>query len=426
MIGNAGYLPRLVEEEIQRSMGIMGAVSLEGPKACGKTWCARHLCKSEFSLVDPAGNFANRKYAEIEPELALEGDAPHLIDEWQDVPQIWDAVRYSIDRNGAKGKYILCGSSSVDKSHLSHSGAGRISPIRMHTMSLFESGESAGSVSLESLFRGNLETKRVRPKTLKDISELVVRGGWPGMIGSDPDMVSIELNRYLQNACSIDAQKIDGKRRNVQGLMRTVRSLARNESTLANQSKIAKDTGEYEGDPLSIPTVEDYLDVLDRLFLTEDQCAFSPNYRSSLRVGKNPKRHLADPSLSVAALGLNTSSLMEDPRTFGFMFEALCERDLRIYAQYCGGSLLHYRDYKGREIDAVLDIPGKGWGAFEIKLGTNQEDAAAESLLSLRDTMIRNDAQSLPEFLCVICGTGGIAYRRDDGVYVVPITALKP
>ncbi len=426
MDGDTGYLPRLVEAEIERAMGIMGAVSLEGPKACGKTWCARRLCKSEFSLVDPTGNFSNRRYAEIEPLLALEGEQPRLIDEWQDVPGIWDAVRYSVDMDGGKGKYILCGSSSIDKSRISHSGSGRISPVRMHTMSLFESGESDGKVSLEKLFRGDLRTETAKGRTLNDLSAMIVRGGWPGMIGSDPDAVSSELYKYLQNACSIDAQKIDGRRRNVQGLMRTIRSLARNESTLANLSKIAEDTGEYETDPLSSPTVEDYLDVLDRLFLTENQFAFSPGYRSSLRVGKNPKRHLADPSLSVAALGMNTASLMEDPNTFGFLFEALCERDLRIYAQYHGGNLYHYRDYKDREIDAVVEIPGRGWGAFEIKLGTNQEDAAAENLLSMRDMMVRNEARRLPDFLCVICGTGDIAYRRDDGVFVVPVTSLKP
>lgn len=422
----AGYLPRLVETEIERSMKVMGAVSLEGPKACGKTWCARHLCKSEFSLVDPTGNFSNRKYAEIDPMLALEGEQPHLIDEWQDVPKIWDAVRYSIDSDGGKGKYILCGSSSVDKSSISHSGSERISPIRMHTMSLFESKESDGKVSLDGLFRGEISTKRAKEHSLKELSAMIVRGGWPGMLEADPDAVSTELHRYLLNACSIDAQKIDGRKRNVQGLMRTIRSLARNESTLANQSTIAKDTGEFYGDPLSIPTVEDYLNVLSRLFLTEDQFAFSPQFRSSLRVGKNLKRHLADPSLSVAALGLNTTSLMEDPNTFGFMFEALCERDLRIYAQYHGGSLFHYRDYKDREVDAILEIPGRGWGAFEIKLGSNQEDAAAEALLSMRDMMVRNEAKKLPEFLCVICGTGDVAYRRDDGVFVVPITSLGP
>ena len=420
------YLPRLVESEIQRTMGVMGAVSLEGPKACGKTWCARQLSKSEFSLVNPEGNFSNRRYAEIDPTLALNGDQPHLIDEWQDVPQIWDAVRYSIDEDGAKGKYILCGSSSVDKTKLSHSGSGRISPIRMHTMSLFESGESDGSISLNGIFDGSFTNCTVKRRSIDEISAMIVRGGWPGMIGANPDLVSVELQRYLQNACSMDTQKIDGKRRNVQGLMRIIRSLARNESTMAKQAKIAQDTTEDDSEPLSIPTVEDYLDVLDRLFLTENQMAFSPQFRSSLRVGKNPKRHLADPSLSVAALGLNTTSLKEDPKTLGFMFEALCERDLRIYAQYLGGKLYHYRDYKDREIDAVVEIPGKGWGAFEIKLGSNQEDSAAEMLLSMRDMMERNEASNLPEFLCVINGTGDIAYRRDDGVYVVPITALRP
>ncbi|MBO4357538.1 MAG: ATP-binding protein [Candidatus Methanomethylophilaceae archaeon] len=423
---NIRYLPRLVEAEIDNTMQIMGAVSIEGPKGCGKTWCARSKSNSEFSLVNPEGNFANRKLAEIDPAMALKGDEPHLIDEWQDVPGIWDAVRYSVDMSNSNGRYILCGSSSVDKKKLSHSGSLRISPIRMHTMSLFESKESSGKISLSALFDGKLDTMTVKGQSLDDLSRLLVRGGWPGMLNSNPDRVSLELAKYLENACTIDAQKIDDKRRDVAGLMRTIRSLARNESTMATKTKIISDSKENPDDAMADATVDDYLDVFKRLFLTEDQFMFSPSYRSSLRVGKSPKRHLADPSLSVAALGMNTESLINDPKTLGFMFEALCERDLRIYSQSLGGKLYHYRDYRDNEIDAIVDVPGKGWGAFEIKLGSNSEEDAAKNLLRIRDLMESNGIDRMPQFLCFICGTGQVAYKRKDGVFVVPITALGP
>ncbi len=421
-----GYLPRLIESEIRSTMEVMGAVSIEGPKACGKTWCARRLANSEYSLVDPRNNFSNRRMATVDPLLALEGEKPHLIDEWQDVPGIWDAVRYSVDSDNRKGRYILCGSSSADKTKMLHSGAGRISSIRMRTMSLLESGESDGRASLSKMFDGRLEASRSKDSDIEGIASMIVRGGWPGMLGVDPDRASLELGRYLRSACEIDAQRIDGRRRNVGSLMRVIRSLARNESTVASKSKIASDIKEDGSDAVAAATVDDYLDVLSRLFLTEDQPAYSASFRSSLRVGKNPKRHFTDPSLAVAAMEIGTEGLQSDMRTMGFMFEGLCERDLRIYAQNISGKLYHYRDYKDHEIDAVVEVPGKGWGAFEIKLGSDSEDTAAEGLMRIRDLMESNGISELPRFLCVITGTGGLAYRRDDGVYVVPITSLGP
>ena len=421
-----GYRKRLIESQIARSLKSAGAVSIEGPKNCGKTWCARSMSNSEYSLVDPDNDFINLRMAREDPSSALDGDEPHLIDEWQDVPKIWDAVRYTVDKDGRKGRFILCGSSSSDRAQRSHSGAARIVDVKMQTMSLYESGDSSGTVSLRGLFDGNFSTVKGKTPGLEGIAWLVVRGGWPGLLDSDEDSVGILLSDYIGKMCEEDAQKVDGKRRDVAKLKRLFRSLARNESTMANKKKLSSDMMQYENDGIDNDTVNDYLGVFDRLHLIENQPAYSPNYRSPVRVGKNPKRHLTDPSLAVAALGLDRKSLKNDLNTLGFLFEALCERDLRIYAGTFGGELYHYHDHSGREIDAVVELKNKGWGAFEIKLGQESIDDAAKNLKRIRDFMHNDESAVEPRFLCVITGMGGSAYRREDGVYVVPITALGP
>ena len=422
-----GYRHRLIEDRILKSLKSAGAVSVEGPKSCGKTWCARSLSNSEYSLVDPEDNFANLRIAKNDPAVALEGDEPHLIDEWQDVPKIWDAVRYIVDRDGRKGRFILCGSSTTDKTERSHSGAARILDVKMQTMSLFESGDSSGKVSLRKLFDGDFTTVRDRSPGLEILAWLVVRGGWPGLLDSDETSAGLLLSDYINKLCEEDAQKVDGKRRDVIKLKRLFRSLARNESTMAAKKKLSSDIVQYDGeDGLDNDTVTDYLDVFSKLHMIEDQPAYSPNYRSPVRVGKNPKRHLADPSLAAAALRLDRKALMKDLNTFGFLFEALCERDLRIYAETFGGEVYHYHDHSGREIDAVVELKNEGWGAFEIKLGQESVDFWADKLIKIRDFMHNDEDAVEPRFLCIITGMGGSAYRREDGVYVIPITALGP
>ena len=422
-----GYRHRLIEDRILKSLKSAGAVSVEGPKSCGKTWCARSLSNSEYSLVDPEDNFANLRIAKNDPAAASEGDEPHLIDEWQDVPKIWDAVRYIVDRDGRKGRFILCGSSTTDKTERSHSGAARILDVKMQTMSLFESGDSSGKVSLRKLFDGDFTTVRGRSPGLEKLAWLVVRGGWPGLLDSDETSAGLLLSDYINKLCEEDAQKVDGKRRDMSKLKRLFRSLARNESTMAAKKKLSSDIVQYDGeDGLDNDTVTDYLDVFSKLHMIEDQPAYSPNYRSPVRVGKNPKRHLADPSLAAAALRLDRKSLMKDLNTFGFLFEALCERDLRIYAETFGGEVYHYHDHSGREIDAVVELKNEGWGAFEIKLGQESVDFWANKLIKIRDFMHNDEDAVEPRFLCIITGMGGSAYRREDGVYVIPITALGP
>ncbi len=421
-----GYLPRIAEKNVRLALEAAGAVNIEGPKSCGKTWCSRKFANSEFSLVDPTNNFNNRKIAEIDPSATLKGERPRLIDEWQDVPKIWDAVRYTVDLDGEKGSYILCGSSSVDKGALMHSGAGRIIDVRMRPMSLYESKDSSGVTSLKNMFEGTFAASNGESASLEKLAWLIVRGGWPGNLEKEEPAVRIESIDYIQKACGVDAQRMDGRKRDMSGLLRTFRSLARNESTLATKNRIASDILESESERIDDNTVADYMDVFDRLFLRDDQPAFNPHRRSSARVGKSPKRHFVDPSLAAAALNLGTGDLVSDLKTMGLLFESLCERDLRIYAGTMDGALYHYRDHDGKEIDAVVEVPGKGWGAFEIKLGQGAVDSAAENLLRIKHSMERKEPGAGPLFLCVITGIGSMSYQRDDGVYVVPITNLGP
>ena len=420
------YRRRLIEKELDLGLRAAGAVSIEGPRCCGKTWCARNLAESEYSLDDPKGDHSNRRIAEIEPMSALEGEEPHLIDEWQEVPEIWDAVRHTVDCDQRCGKYIMCNSTTPDWSRIMHSGAGRVISVKMQTMSLFESGDSTGAISLRELFDRRFEMKAGSPRSLDELARLIVRGGWPGLIDASEEDASTTLKKMISDICEVHAEKTDGRKRDAGKLEKTFRSLARNESTVAAKSRIASDVGRFDDGKVEEETVSEYLGVLGKLFLVEDQPAYQPCYGSSIRVVKKPKRHFTDPSLAIAALNLNSESLKQDLNTFGYMFESLCERDLRIYAQTFGGELYHYRDHSGREIDAVVEIPGKGWGAFEIKLGSNQTDSAAENLKNI-DQFIRKDGKATPpQFLCVISGTEGFAYRRPDGVYVIPICMLGP
>ena len=342
------------------------------------------------------------------------------------MPVIWDAVRFSVDRSREKGQYLLTGSSTPKRKGVMHSGVGRVGILPMRPMSLFESGDSSGAVSLGSLFGAPLSAVPTGEVSLQRIAELVVRGGWPDSLDATLDAAHELTRSYLDLTVEDDASRIDGVRRDPHKLRLLLRSLARNESTLAKNSALQRDMLELDDETLAPDTVTDYLAVLRRLFIVWEQGAYNPNLRSSVRVGKKPKRHLADPSLSAAALGVGASDLIGDLNTFGFLFEALCERDLAVYSQALGGTLLHYRDAQNREIDAVVELPGGAWGAFEIKLGANQIDEAAEHLLAMKSLMERDATARPPVVLAVICGMSSAAYTRPDGVMVVPPTALRP
>lgn len=419
------YLPRILDAKIEEYLKVFGAVCIEGPKWCGKTWTSSYHCNSEIFMGDPAGNFQNRQLAELSPALVLEGETPRLIDEWQEVPPIWDAVRYQVDQSAEKGQFILTGSATPNHKGILHSGAGRIGKLRMRTMSLYESGDSSGKVSLEALCRGKIATALTGEVDLKNLIALIIRGGWPGAIQLPVEQAALLPTEYLNAVIDDDVFRIDGIRRNKTKLRLLLRSLARNETTTATNKTLKNDIKEVDDEDIDVETVKEYLDLFERLFLTDNQPPFSAGIRSSVRVKQAVKRHFSDPSLACALLKATPTSLLGDLETLGFLFEALCERDLKIYAASFGGSLYHYQDYRGREIDAVIELPDGQWCAFEIKLGANQIDAAAENLLLIQKEIAADPKGKAPSVLCVLCGMSNAAYRRPDGVFVVPLTALK-
>ena len=419
------YRPRIIDPMIQEYLSTFGAVCIEGPKWCGKTWSSSYHSRSEIYLGDPEGNFQNRALAQMSPALVLEGEKPRLIDEWQEVPPIWDAVRYQVDQTAEKGQYILTGSATPNHKGILHSGAGRIARLRMRPMSLYESGASSGQVSLRELCQGHIQPVMTGDVDLRNIIAWIVRGGWPGSLGLPLKQASLLPSEYLRAVLEDDVFRIDGVKRDSGKMRLLLRSLARNESTTATNKRLKNDVKAVDDEDMDSGTIAAYLDIFDRLFLTDNQPPFSAGIRSSVRLKQAWKRHLADPSLACGLLKATPESLLGDLSTLGFLFEALCERDLRIYAESFGGNLYHYQDYKNREIDAVIELPNGQWCAFEIKLGANQIDDAAEGLRKLRDEIAAEENGKPPAVLCVLCGLSSAAYQRPDGVFVVPITALK-
>ncbi len=421
-----GYRKRILDERISEDLHAFGAVCIEGPKWCGKTWTALHHAASACFIADPQGDYQNRAMARISPSLVLQGASPRLLDEWQEVPSLWDAVRHEVDQSAARGRFILTGSSTPNRKGVLHSGTGRIATIRMRPMSLFESDDSSGEVSLRSLFSGPVAPVRTGDADLDRLIRLTVRGGWPGSLDKDSAAAARSCRSYLKSTVENEAARVDDVRRDPRKLWMLIRSLARNEGTVVANRTLRQDMLEEGEEAPDVDTIAEYLQVLNRMFLLEDQPAFSPNLRSSIRVGKSPKRRFVDPSLAVAAMAATPERLLNDLKTFGFLFESLCVRDLRIHAESIDANLFHYRDSAGREIDAVIELPDGRWGAFEVKLGANQIDQAAKDLLEIMELMHTDPKAKAPEFLCVICGMTNAAYTRPDGVRVIPITALGP
>ncbi|MCD8300749.1 MAG: ATP-binding protein [Clostridiales bacterium] len=341
------------------------------------------------------------------------------------MPPLWDAVRYQVDKVPEKGQFILTGSATPNHKGILHSGAGRIGRLRMRPMSLYESGDSTGDVSLEALCRGELTAKMTGEVNLHDLIDLILRGGWPGSLNLPIGQAVMLPAEYLNAVIDDDVYRIDGIKRDTSKMRLLLRSLARNESTIVTNKTLMKDIREVDNEDIDSNTVAAYLDIFKRLFLIENQPPFSVGVRSSVRVKQAEKRHFVDPSLACALLKVTASGLINDLETLGFLFEALCERDLRIYAESFGAALYHYRDYRDREIDAVIELPDGNWCAFEIKLGANQIDAAAEGLLEIQKKFEEDPKGQPPVMLCVICGMSSAAYHRSDGVFVVPITSLK-
>lgn len=421
----AGYKPRLIDRAVENFLTAMGAVVIEGPKWCGKTWTSAQHCRSEFLLGSAEENFQNKRLAELSPETVLIGAAPRLLDEWQEVPALWDAVRAEVDKRNAKGQFILTGSATPNRKGILHSGAGRIGRIRMRPMTLYESGDSSGKVSLSALCDGKFSPCLNSAVALPDLAQWVVRGGWPGNLDTPASAAGLIAREYIKALLESDVYRLDDKKRNIHKMHLLLRSLARNESTTASIGTLKKDICGADNATVDDDTIHAYLDVLRRLFILDNQLPFAPATRSSIRIKQAEKRHLADPSLACALLGLTQQGLLHDLETFGLLFEALCVRDLRVYAESSDAGLYHYQDYQNHEFDAVMELPDKRWCGIEIKLGANQIDAAAENLLRINGA-IGDAGGNAASWLLVVCGLCNAAYRRPDGVFVIPINMLKP
>lgn len=419
------YRKRIIDTQIERYLKIFGAICIEGPKLCGKTWTSSYHANSEFLVGDPSGNFSNRAYAQIEPFAVLVGDSPRLIDEWQEVPALWDTTRAFVDIHDKNGLIILTGSSTPQIKGVLHSGTGRIKSIKMNTMSLYESGDSSGVVSLKDLVEGKFETKMLENISLKQLAYLISRGGFPKNIGVSEDDCYELATSYMENIIKTDLKKVDfGIDYNERTAKLILKSLARNESTTVSDQSILNDIIENDKKSIAKNTLKKYLNAFERMFLFNNQEPFSTSIRSSLRVKQALKRHFTDPSLACAMLGLTPAKMLNDLNTMGFMFESLVERDLSIYAQSINAKLYHYQDYNNNEIDAVIELDDGNWCAFEIKLGLARAEEGATKLVKVCNNIVKNGGKE-PLIKCVIYGSGDKIYKNSDSVYIFPITALK-
>lgn len=419
------YKARIIDKKIDKYLSVFGAICIEGPKWCGKTWTSSYHSNSEIYIGDPSGNFQNRQLAQMSPSLVLEGETPRLIDEWQEVPPLWDAVRYKVDQIPKKGQFILTGSATPNHKGILHSGAGRIARIRMRTMSLNESGDSSGDVSLEDLCNGKLTPKMTGEVDLKNVIEFIIRGGWPASLGLPIESAALLPKEYLEAVLDDDIYRVDGVKRNTHKMRLLLRSLARNESTTVSNKTLKNDIKEIDDEDIDTATIADYLNILDRLFITDNQKPFSTKIRSSVRIKQSEKRHFCDSSLACALLNITPNMLLNDLETLSFLFESLCERDLKIYAESIDAHVYHYQDYKNREIDTIIELNDGRWCAIEIKLGANQIESAAENLKKIYEKMEKDPKSILPSAMIIVCGLSNAAYQREDGIYVVPLTALK-
>ncbi len=416
----ASYRARLADAELRARLAAVGAVVIEGPKACGKTATARQMAASEV-LLDVDHNA--RAAAEVDPELVLRGDTPRLLDEWQMVPALWNHVRRAVDERGRPGQFLLTGSARPADDITRHTGAGRLARLRMRPMSLFETGHASGEVSLGAVLAGAEPHGRDRGLGVQQLTERIVVGGWPALLDADVAAGRRWVRDYLEEVRRTDISTVDGAERDPARVGRLLRALARNVSTPAAATTLATDAGGADG-PLANDTVRSYLGALERLMIVEDQPAWAPHLRSRSILRRASKRHFVDPSLAAAALRATPDSLYRDPNLLGLLFESLVVRDLRVYAQAADATVMHYRDNTGLEVDAIVEAADGRWAAFEVKLAAARiEDAAA----TLKRFAQRVDTRTCgdPASLAVIVGSG-YGFRREDGVDVIPIGALGP
>ncbi len=416
------YLPRISDNLLAKKLRHSGAVLVTGPKWCGKTSTALIASRSVVYMQDPDRGAAYMTAADTKPSILLEGDVPRLIDEWQMAPVLWDAVRFAVDQRQNFGQFILTGSAVPADGATMHTGTGRISRLAMRTMSLYESGESNGSVSLRDLFENKTLAIEHSALTIEQIAFAICRGGWPASVrmkGID----AMELSRdYVDAIINHDVSRVDGVERNPKRVQLLLRSLARNVATMATNVTILKD---MEGDEITMtaPTLDSYLNALRRIFVIEDLPAWSPSMRSKTAIRTASKRHFTDPSIATAVMRATPNKLLEDFNSFGLLFESLCTRDIRIYAQANDGEVFHFRDKNGLEADMIISLNDGRWAAVEVKLGTKQIEEASRHLQELA-RKVNDEKMGKPSFLMVLTG-GEFAYQRKDGVFIVPIGCLK-
>lgn len=420
------YRKRIADDMLQRKLEGKGAVLIEGPKWCGKTTTAEQFASSILYMDDSEKKAQNIAMAELSPKRLLKGATPRLIDEWQLAPKLWDAIRFEVDHRENLGQFILTGSAiPADTSEIAHSGTGRFTWLMMRPMSLYESGDSSGEVSLKSLFEGNTDIEGDSELTIDRLAFLTCRGGWPQAIDMRDEIALDQAFDYYASVVHSDINRADKVQKNAERVKRLMRSYARNQGSQAPNTVLAADVFANDKKKIDEETVASYVNALRKIFVVEDMPAWNPNLRSKTSIRTSDTRYYVDPSIAVAALGIGPNDLLNDLKTFGFLFETLCVRDLRVFADALQGGVYHYRDKEGCECDAVIHLRNGKYCLIEIKLGGEKQIEEGAKSLKIIEGKIDTDEMKAPSFLMVLTGIGDYAYRRDDGVYVVPIGCLK-
>ena len=419
------YRKRIADDILSRKLEGKGAVLIEGPKWCGKTTTAEQIAASILYMDDPEKKEQNISMSELNPKRLLKGETPRLIDEWQLAPKLWDAIRFEVDHRRELGQFLLTGSAvPVDTKEITHSGTGRFTWLTMRPMSLYESGDSTGDVSLRDLFANNTVDGE-SDMTIDRLAFLACRGGWPQAIDMRDDIALDQARDYYDAVIRSDINRADNIQKNAEKVRRLMRSYARNQGSQVPNTVLARDVSANDEESMSQETVATYLNALRKIFVVEDMPAWNPNLRSKTAIRSSDTRYYVDPSIAAAALGIGPNDLINDLNTFGFIFETLCVRDLRVFADALDGQVYHYRDKDGQECDAVIHLRNGQYGLIEIKLGGDKLIEEGAQSLKKMESKIDTDKMKAPSFLMVLTGVGGYAYRRKDGVCVVPIGCLR-
>ena len=420
------YRKRIADEILKRKLEGKGAVLIEGPKWCGKTTTAEQLAASILYMDDPEKKEQNIAMSELNPKRLLKGAAPRLIDEWQLAPKLWDAIRFEVDHRGELGQFVLTGSAvPADTKEITHSGTGRFTWFTMRPMTLFESGDSTGEVSLKDLFDGATNIDGNSSIGIDRLAFLTCRGGWPQAVDMRDEIALDQAADYYEAVVHSDINRADNVQKNPERVRRLMRSYARNQGAQVPNTVLAQDVAVNDETQINEETVASYVNALRKIFVVEDMPAWNPNLRSKTAIRSSETRYYIDPSIAAAALGIGPNDLVNDLKTFGFLFETLCVRDLRVFADALNGNVYHYRDKDGQECDAVIHLRNGKYGLIEIKLGGDKLIEEGVKTLKSMEAKIDVDKMNAPSFLMVLTGTGDYAYRRQDGVYVVPIGCLK-